>query len=68
MLMENIKIKTPTESGPDYFSRLEQHDVVVQAVVNGEKLFLDIAAVFPGSMHDSRVLRNSSLYHQITNN
>ena len=26
------KIKTPKESGPDYFSRLQQHDVVVEAV------------------------------------
>lgn len=58
----HIKIKTPKESGPDYFSRLQQHDVVVQAVADGEKRFLDVAAGFPGSMHDSRVLRNSSLY------
>ena len=64
----HIKIKTPTESGPDYFSRLQQHDVVVQAVADGEKRFLDVAAGFPGSMHDSRVLRNSSLYRRIRNN
>lgn len=64
----HIKIKTPTQSGPDYFSRLQQHDVVVQAVADGEKRFLVVAAGFPGSMHDSRVLRNSSLYRQITNN
>ena len=62
------KIKTPKESGPDYFSRLQQHDVVVQAVADGGKRFLDVAAGFPGSMHDSRVLRNSSLYRRITNN
>lgn len=64
----HIKIKTPTESGPDYFSRLQQHDVVVQAVADGEKRLLDVAAGFPGSMLDSRVLRNSSLYRRITNN
>ncbi|KAL9977491.1 hypothetical protein ACROYT_G014899 [Oculina patagonica] len=64
----HIKIKTPTESGPDYFSRLQQHDVVVQAVADGKKRFLDVAAGFPGSMHDSRVLGNSSLYQRITNN
>ena len=64
----HIKIKTPIESGPDYFSRLQQHDVVVQAVVDGEKRFLDVAAGFPGSMHDSRVLRNSALYRRINNN
>ena len=66
--MEHIKIKTPTQSRPDYFSRLQQHDIVVQAVADREKRFLDVAAGFPGSMHDSRVLRNSSLYCQIRNN
>lgn len=64
----HIKIKTPKESRPDYFSRLQQHDVVVQVVADREKRFLDVAAGFPGSMHDSRVLRNSSLYRRITNN
>lgn len=65
--MEHIKIKAPTGSGPDYFSRLQQDDVVVQAVADGEKRFLDVAAGFPRSMYDSRVLRNSSLYRPITN-
>lgn len=64
----HIKIKTPTQSGPDYFSRLQQHDVVVQAVADREKRFLDVVASFPGNMHGSRVLRNSSLYRRITNN
>lgn len=63
----HIKIKTPNDSGPDYFSRYRQHDVVVQAVTDGEKRFLDIAAGFPGSMHDSRVLRNSNIYQRIVN-
>lgn len=63
----HIKIKTPNDSGPDYFSRYQQHDVVVQAVTDGEKRFLDIAAGFPGSMHDSRVLRNSNIYQRIVN-
>ena len=63
----HIKIETPTESGPDYFRRLQQHDVVVQAVADGEKRFLGVAAGSPGSMHDSRVLRNSVLYRRINN-
>lgn len=42
--------------------------MVVQAVADGEKRFLDVAAGFPGSMHDSRVLTNSSLYRRIANN
>ena len=33
----HIKIKTPTQSRPDYFSCLQQHNVVVQPVADGEK-------------------------------
>ena len=40
---------------------------MVQAVVNGKKLFIDVAAGFPGSFHDVRVLRNSSLYQKAEN-
>ena len=58
----HVKIRSPKDSAVDYFSRYQQHDVVVQAVVDGRKIFLDVAAGFPGSMHDARVLRNSSIY------
>ena len=50
----NIKYETPAESGPDYFSGLQRHDVVIQAVADAEKRFLDVAAGFPWSMHDSQ--------------
>ena len=58
----HIKIKAPKESAVDYFSRYQQHDVAVQGIVDGRKIFMDIAAGFPGSLHDARVLRNSSIY------
>ena len=57
----HVKIRAPKESAVDYFSRYQQHDVVVQGIVDGRKIFLDVAAGFPGSMHDARVLRNSSI-------
>ena len=52
----HIKIRAPRESAVDYFSRYQEHDVVVQAIVNGKKLFIDVAAGFPRSLHDARVL------------
>ena len=52
----HIKIRAPRESAVDYFSRYQEQDVVVQTVVNGKKLFIDVAAAFPGSLHDARVL------------
>ena len=58
----HIKIKAPKESAVDYFSRYQQHDGAVQGIVGGKKIFMDIAAGFPGSLHDARVPRNSSIY------
>ena len=45
----HIKIKTPKESGPDYFSRLQQHDVVVQAVADERNLAFQEACMIPES-------------------
>ena len=46
----------------DYFSRYQQHDFIVQAIVDGGKRFLDFASGFPGSTYDARVLRNSTIF------
>jgi len=52
----HIKIKSPKESGPNYFSRLQQHDVVVQAVADGEKRFLDVFLTRASEQHKGRLL------------
>ena len=57
-----MQIIAPRKDAPDYFSRYQNHDFQIQAMVDGRKLFLDFEAGFPGSLHDSRVLRNWSLY------
>ena len=36
--------------------------MAVQGIVDERKIFMDIAAYFPGSLHDARVLRSSSIY------
>ena len=58
----HIRIAAPPDSAVDYFSRYQQHDFIVQAIVDGRKCFLDFASGFPGSMHDARVLRNSTIF------
>ena len=35
----HVRIKAPKDSPVDYFSRYQQHDFIIQAVVNGQKLF-----------------------------
>ena len=36
----HIRIKAPKDSAVDYFSRYQQHDFVVQAVVDGRTIFI----------------------------
>ena len=58
----HIRIAAPPDSAVDYFSRHQQHDFIVQAIVDGRKRFLAFASGFPGSMHYARVLRNSTIF------
>ena len=58
--MGHIKIKAPKENAVDYFSRYQQHDVAVQGIVDWRKIFMDIAASFPGSFHDALVFLRQS--------
>jgi len=60
----HMRIKAPVDSVVDYSSRYQQYDFIIQAVVDGQKIFLDIAFGFPGSMHDARVLRRSTLFRR----
>ncbi|XP_020907305.1 protein ANTAGONIST OF LIKE HETEROCHROMATIN PROTEIN 1-like [Exaiptasia diaphana] len=63
----HIRIRAPAESSADYFSRYQQHDFIIQGIVNGRRLFIDFACGFPGSMHDSRVRRCSDVYRNAEN-
>ena len=58
----HVRIKAPKDSAVDYFSRYQQHYFIIEAVVNGRKLFLDFAYGCPGSMHDARVLQTSAVF------
>ena len=51
-----------TDSKVDYYNRQQEYSINSQAVVGGNLLFLDFYTGFPGSAHDSRVLRNSRIY------
>lgn len=44
----HVRIKAPVDSAPDYFSRFQQHDFIIQAVVDGKKIFLDFSCGYPG--------------------
>ncbi|XP_067633561.1 putative nuclease HARBI1 [Eurosta solidaginis] len=60
----HIKIKAPVSNKEAYFNRKHFYSLQLQAVVDADKIFIDIFAGEPGSLHDSRVLRRSSLYQR----
>ncbi len=57
----HIRIKAAKENKVDYYSGYQQYNVFCQGVVDVHTHSLDIVAGFPGSMHDSRVLRNTRI-------
>ena len=57
-------INAPRESAVDYFSRYQHHVFGIQTVADGNLLFLDFSTGYPGSMHDTRILRNGTLYER----
>ena len=61
----HVRILAPSgDSAVDYFSRYQQHDFIIQAVVDGKKMFMDFSCGYPGSMHDGRVFRRSTIYRK----
>ena len=58
----HIPIKAPKENHEDYFNRKHFYSYLVQGNVDSSGLFLSVANGFPGSLHDSRMLRLSDVY------
>ena len=51
-----------SESRVDYFSRKQRYTINTQAVVGANLMFLHIATGYPGSLHNTHILRLSDLY------
>ena len=62
-----LRISAPEESAADYFSRYQQHDFLIQGVVDGKILFTGFSVGFLGSLHDARALRNSTIFQRAEN-
>ena len=65
----HIPIIAPAgESKPDYFSRKQHYSINTQCIVGDNLKFIDVTTGAPGSIHDSRVLRNSSIFNDAEGN
>ncbi|XP_067221935.1 putative nuclease HARBI1 [Chanodichthys erythropterus] len=58
----HIRIKPPASDAACYFNRKLFHSVQLQAITDHKGKFLDIFVGYPGSVHDARVLKNSTVY------
>ena len=63
----HIRIIGPScESKVDYFCRKQHYSINTQAVTGANLVFYDVSTGFPGSVHDSRILRNSRIFQRAT--
>ena len=51
----------------DYYNCKGWYSIITQAVVDYHGLFRDLCIGWPGSVHNARVLSNSTLYTKVTN-
>lgn len=58
----HIPIRTPKQYAENYINRKCFPSIILQAVCDSNLNFIDVYCGWPGSVHDSRVLKNSPLY------
>ncbi|XP_072168923.1 putative nuclease HARBI1 [Diadema setosum] len=63
----HVKIIAPTEHEDQFVNRKRYHSINVQVVMDAECKLININACWPGSTHDSRVLRESRLEERLEN-
>ena len=61
----HIPVRPPELNHTDYYNRKGWYSVIIQAVVDSDYLFRNVNVGWPGSVHDSRVFVNSSLYQMV---
>ena len=60
----HIPILRPNIQEEAYVNRKDFHSINVQICGNGDLQIIDVVAKWPGSVHDSRILKNSKLYEK----
>ena len=55
----------PTSNHTDYYNRKGWYSVVLQAVADYRYMFKDVCVGWHGSVHDTRVFKNSGIYNKL---
>lgn len=63
----HIPIPTPTEFPENYINRKQFPSIVLQAVCESNLKFTDVFCGWPGSVHDSRIMKNSPFMEKVQN-
>ena len=64
----HITIKAPQVNREDYFNGKQNYSINLQGVVDAADKFIDVSTGLPGSIHDARISRLSTLYLRTGNN
>jgi hypothetical protein len=57
----HVRIQKPSDHGDEYINRKGFPSINVQATCDAHERFTSVVAEWPGSVHDSRIFRNSSV-------
>jgi hypothetical protein len=63
----HFQVLKPTVMGDEYINRKGFPSINVQATVNAREMFTSVDASWPGSVHDSRIWKNSDIFKQFRN-
>ncbi|CAH1957498.1 unnamed protein product [Acanthoscelides obtectus] len=63
----HIGILKPNRHGDEYIDRKGKPTSIVQATCDAREMFTSVDVSWPGSMHDSRIWRNSQTRSQLIN-
>lgn len=61
----HVRISKPSHHGDEYINRKGFCSINVQATCNAREVFTSVDAQWPGSVHDSRILKRSDVYRDM---
>uniref|UniRef100_A0A3B5KFM0 Putative nuclease HARBI1 n=1 Tax=Takifugu rubripes TaxID=31033 RepID=A0A3B5KFM0_TAKRU len=64
----HIHIQAPHEREWEFVNRKGRHSINVQLIGNADLQIINCVVRWPGSVHDSRILRESHIYHRFQQN